>query len=68
MSGIDPVILALLACPACRAELSSAPPGEILQCTVCRAVYPVVEGIPRLISPPPTEGVERETTPEVPVP
>lgn len=40
----------LLRCPACRHGLEVSP--DELQCTECRAVYPVQSGIPRFVSSP----------------
>jgi SAM-dependent methyltransferase len=44
---MDPSIVSLLRCPACRATLQLD--GEQLRCTQCAAVYPVVAGIPRFV-------------------
>ncbi|OLE38976.1 MAG: hypothetical protein AUG48_00290 [Actinobacteria bacterium 13_1_20CM_3_68_9] len=44
-----------LACPACRSELRSD--GEAtLSCDSCHARYPVLDGIPSFIAPPPAGG------------
>ncbi len=39
----------LLACPACRGALAEAAEG--LQCSGCRAIYPVQRGVPLLMTP-----------------
>lgn len=41
---IDP---ALLVCPKCRGELTTQP--RQLTCPSCRIVFPVVDGIPRMV-------------------
>ncbi len=40
-------LLELLVCPACRGELLRVERG--LRCPRCRLVYPVIEGIPRMV-------------------
>lgn len=53
--GPDPELLALLACPRCRAGLTMTPsPGDAvggggLACVECAVVYPIVGGVPVLI-------------------
>jgi uncharacterized protein len=44
-------ILDLLVCPApeCRKPLALAPDESSLQCTGCRRIYPVRDGIPILL-------------------
>ena len=45
---LDPLLLELLRCPACRAEL--APPlDDELACTGCARVYPIRDGVPVLL-------------------
>lgn len=44
---VDPDLLAILACPACRAPLDVA--GDELVCTGCGLAYPVRDGIPVLL-------------------
>lgn len=47
--SIDPDLLAILACPKCRAPLAQVPAG--LRCTGpdCRLTYPIRGGIPVLL-------------------
>ncbi len=43
-------LLSLLLCPRCRANLETAgEPPEALDCSSCKARFPVVSGIPRLV-------------------
>ena len=44
---IDPTLLELLACPACRAALRLD--AERLACTTCGRRYPIRDGIPVLL-------------------
>lgn len=46
---IDPQLLEMLACPACRGEMrpTSAPDG--IECTACGRIYPILNGIPVLL-------------------
>ncbi|MGI8868411.1 MAG: Trm112 family protein [Mycobacteriales bacterium] len=47
MALIDPQLLEILACPACRQPLRET--GETLTCTGCGRAYPVRDGIPVLL-------------------
>ena len=53
--SVPPELLALVACPQCRADLRPAPApggaGVELVCTDagCGLAYPVVDGIPQLL-------------------
>lgn len=49
MEAFDPDVLATLACPACRADLSPGVGVTDLTCASCGRSYPVVDGIPALI-------------------
>ncbi len=48
--AFDPAILAQLACPACRGDLSLE--ASHLDCEACGRSYPIVDGIPVLIAEP----------------
>lgn len=52
MSSIPKGIRAILVCPRCRGELRDArsAEGDALECPKCRLSYPVVDGIPVLLS------------------
>ncbi len=45
---LDPLLLELLRCPACRAELE-APGDDELSCTGCARAYPIRGGVPVLL-------------------
>jgi uncharacterized protein YbaR (Trm112 family) len=58
---IDPRLLEMLVCPACRGEIEPAPEASGLGCRGCGRVYPIRDGIPVMLideATPPT----RETT------
>lgn len=46
---IDPRLLEILVCPACRGDLLLAPEGDGLVCARCRVRYPIRDGIPILL-------------------
>jgi len=43
-------LLRLLVCPACRQAVQPDPAGGTLRCPGCRQVYPIVEGVPILLT------------------
>jgi uncharacterized protein YbaR (Trm112 family) len=47
--GLDPWLLEILACPACRASVRVDEPASTLVCTGCGLVYPVRDGIPVML-------------------
>lgn len=50
MSPLDPTLLSLLACPACKQPLTYRESGpEALDCPACRKRYLVTDGIPVLL-------------------
>ena len=50
MSPLDPTLLSLLACPACKKPLTYREAGpEALDCPACRKRYLVTDGIPVLL-------------------
>jgi uncharacterized protein YbaR (Trm112 family) len=42
-------LLALLACPRCKGEITPMDDGSCLVCRACRLKYPVVDGIPLML-------------------
>ncbi|MEA4858122.1 MAG: Trm112 family protein [Solidesulfovibrio sp. DCME] len=46
---IHPDLLAILACPKCKGELTPPAAGEGLACPACGVVYPVREDIPIML-------------------
>ena len=46
-AGIDPDLLAIIVCPACRSDLEVT--GSELVCTGCGLAYPIRDGIPVLL-------------------
>lgn len=46
---LDPGLLAILACPACRAALTEDPVASELICSGCGRAYPVRDAIPVLL-------------------
>jgi hypothetical protein len=56
---VDPRLLEILVCPACRAPVKLLPQDAGLACEGCGRVYPVRDGIPVMLveeSTPPTRG------------
>lgn len=45
--NLDPELLAIIVCPACRGDLSAQ--GEELVCASCGLAYPVRDDIPVLL-------------------
>ena len=50
-SSLDPQLLEIIRCPACRARFADATGSAVeeLTCTGCGAVYPVRNGVPVLL-------------------
>lgn len=47
---LDPQLLAIIVCPACRGDLAPAASGaDELVCAACGNAYPVRDGIPVLL-------------------
>lgn len=46
---IDPKLLEILACPACRTEVTLTPDGTGLRCAACGRRYPIVDDIPVML-------------------
>jgi uncharacterized protein YbaR (Trm112 family) len=47
--NLDPALLAILACPACRSPLRADDENDELVCTGCGLAYPVRDDIPVLL-------------------
>ena len=47
---IDPELLKMLACPACRKPLEERAERKALVCAACRKAYPIEDGIPTLLA------------------
>jgi hypothetical protein len=57
--SIQPWLLDIIVCPACRADLRELAAERGLECTSCGRVYPVRDGIAVLLieeATPPTRG------------
>jgi uncharacterized protein YbaR (Trm112 family) len=46
---LPPELLQILACPACKGELTRSEDGSSLLCKPCNRMYPVIEEIPVLL-------------------
>jgi uncharacterized protein YbaR (Trm112 family) len=46
---LDPELLAILACPACKTEVVLVKDGTALKCQRCRRVYPIRDDIPVML-------------------
>ena len=46
---VDPELLAILACPACRRPVALTADGGGLRCAECRRVYPIKDDIPVML-------------------
>lgn len=49
MPYVDAVLLQVLRCPACRAEVDYKDRRKVVVCTDCGLQYPVVDGIPVML-------------------
>ena len=47
--AIDPELLAILACPACRTPVALTADSAGLRCAECRRVYPIQDEIPVML-------------------
>ncbi len=50
--ALDPRLLDLLCCPACKGDLELRAPGGVetdLKCRGCGLVYPIEDGIPVML-------------------
>ena len=46
---ISPVLLEILVCPICKAELELKPDGSGLRCVECHRVYPIRDDVPVML-------------------
>jgi hypothetical protein len=56
---LDPRLLELILCPACRGAIRELSEGRGLECDACGRVYPIRDDIPVLLldeATPPTRG------------
>ena len=58
---IDPELLAILACPLCKADIKETADDRGLKCVKCHRVYPIKEGIPVMLIDEATVEPERKT-------
>jgi len=58
--ALDPKLLEILVCPACRGAIQPVHQETGLECETCGRVYPIRDGIPVMLveeaSPPTREG------------
>ena len=47
--GVDPELLAILACPECKTPVELVHEGSGLRCKQCRRVYPIKDDIPVML-------------------
>jgi uncharacterized protein YbaR (Trm112 family) len=59
--SIDPLLLEILACPLCKAEVKLTADGAGLKCVECHRVFPIREDIPVMLLDEATVEPERAT-------
>jgi uncharacterized protein YbaR (Trm112 family) len=59
--AIDPQLLAILACPLCKAEVKLTADGKGLKCVQCHRVYRIEDDIPVMLIDEATVEPERKT-------
>ena len=47
--SIDKELLAILACPKCKGEISLTEKGDGLVCQACKLMYPIKDDIPVML-------------------
>ncbi|HZN10630.1 MAG TPA: Trm112 family protein [Blastocatellia bacterium] len=47
--SINPDLLEILVCPACKAKVEPKADGSGLKCVACRRVYPIRDEIPVML-------------------
>jgi hypothetical protein len=60
--AIDPELLKILACPACRTEVRLTEDGQGLLCSSCRRRYAIVDDIPIMLAE--EASIEPEDSPD----
>ncbi|HUU47005.1 MAG TPA: Trm112 family protein [Acidobacteriota bacterium] len=46
---LDPELLKILVCPACKGELDYDAPNAVLDCPRCRLRYPIDDDVPIML-------------------
>jgi len=59
--ALDPELLAILACPCCKADVKVTADGQGLKCVECHRVYPIQDDIPVMLIDEASIEPERET-------
>jgi LSD1 subclass zinc finger protein len=62
--AVDPELLEILACPACKTPVTLVKNGTALKCAACHRVYPIKDDIPVMLMDEAT--VEHEDSPRPP--
>lgn len=47
--AVDPALLEILVCPACKTPVKPVNQGAGLRCDTCRRVYPIKDDIPVML-------------------
>ena len=47
--AVDPALLEILVCPACKTPVTLIKDGTALRCANCRRVYPIKDDIPVML-------------------
>ena len=47
--AVDPALLEILVCPACKTAVRLVKNGTALRCDACRRVYPIKDDIPVML-------------------
>ena len=47
--AVDPALLDILVCPACKTPVHLTPDGAGLKCETCHRVYPIKDDIPVML-------------------
>jgi uncharacterized protein len=58
---LDPQLLAILACPLCKADIKLTEDEKGLKCVRCDRVYPIRDGIPVMLIEEASVEPERKT-------